>query len=133
MIVGSCEARVPWTYPRGMTVIELGLVTDGGDQPPAAPPRRTLRRTELRRVLVAVVAIVCALTVTGSARPDPHGPARLWSTPFHEGADSFMLAGDAAYVLAQSGSTRLTAYDLRTGAVRWSNSSLGDAKWLGPV
>ncbi|MEU4215256.1 PQQ-binding-like beta-propeller repeat protein [Actinoplanes sp. NPDC026623] len=116
-----------------MTVIELGLVTDGGEQPPAGPSRRGLRRNELRRVLVAVVAIVCVLTVTGSARPDPHGPQRLWSTPFQQGADSFMVSGDAAYVLAQAGTTRVTAYDLRTGAVRWSNSNIGSPNWLGQI
>lgn len=116
-----------------MTVIELGLVTDDGDRPPAEPARRTLRRGELRRVLVAVVAIVCLLAVTGSARPEPHGPARLWSTPFREGADTFMLSGDAAYLLTQSGTTRLTAYDLRTGAVRWSNSNIGNPTWLGQI
>jgi outer membrane protein assembly factor BamB len=116
-----------------MTVIELGLVTDGGDQPPADLTRRPLRRAELRRVLVAVVAVVCALTVTGSARPDPHGPARLWSTSFNQGADTFMLSGDAAYVLAPGRNTRLTAYDLRTGAMRWSNSNIASPNWIGQI
>ncbi|MET8152967.1 PQQ-binding-like beta-propeller repeat protein [Actinoplanes sp. NPDC049668] len=116
-----------------MTVIELGLVTDGGDQPPVDRPRRRLRRSELRRALVAAVAVLCAVTVTGSARPVSHSPVRLWSTPYRDGAETFTVAGGAVYVLSQSGATRLTAYDLSTGAVRWSNSSLGDAKWLGPV
>ncbi|MEU7901765.1 PQQ-binding-like beta-propeller repeat protein [Actinoplanes sp. NPDC049118] len=116
-----------------MTVIELGLVTDGGDRPPSARSRRPIGRAELRRVLVAAVAIVCVLTVTGSARPEPHGPARLWSTPFREGADTFMVAGGGAYVLSQSGGTRLTAHDLRTGVVRWSNPVPDNADVLGLI
>lgn len=108
-----------------MTVIELGLVTDGDDQPPAAGAPRPPFRAELRRALVGLVAVLCLLTLTGSFRPERHGVAELWSMPFISGVDSYTVAGDAAYVLSP-GARTLTAYDLRTGALRWTRPTGGD-------
>lgn len=115
-----------------MTVIDLGLVT-GGDQPPPAGERRSRDRRDVRRVLVAVVAAFCVLTVTGSARPDPRGLPRLWSIPYSESGDAFTLNGDALYLLTTAGGTKLTAYDLRTGAIRWSNGELADTTSSGSI
>lgn len=115
-----------------MTVIELGLVTDGGNPPPE-PARRPLRHGDLRRVLVAAVAALCVLTVTGSARPEQHGPRQLWSVPFREGGDVFTVAGGTVYVLNTSGNSTLRAYGLHTGAALWSSTELGDATWVGSI
>jgi outer membrane protein assembly factor BamB len=115
-----------------MTVIDLGLVTSG-DQPPPASERRARDRRDVRRVLIAVVAAFCVLTVTGSARPDPRGLPRLWSIPYSEGGDAFTLNGDALYLLTTAGDTKLTAYDLRTGAIRWSNGELADTTSPGSI
>ncbi|MFI7600961.1 PQQ-binding-like beta-propeller repeat protein [Actinoplanes sp. NPDC049681] len=115
-----------------MSVIELGLVTDDGNPPPE-PARRPLRRGDVRRVLVAAVAALCGLTVTGSAPPESHGPRQLWSVPFREGGDVFTVADGTVYVLTASGNSTLRAYGLRTGAVRWSSTGLGDASWVGSI
>jgi outer membrane protein assembly factor BamB len=96
-----------------MTVIDLSRV----DPPAASRPRR---RPDWRRLVVAAVAVCCVLTVTGSARPDPRGLAQLWDVPFSLETDSYQLSGDVVHVLGTSGERRLTAYDSRTGAVRWS-------------
>jgi outer membrane protein assembly factor BamB len=116
-----------------VTVIELGFVTDDGDQRPAPGERRARDRRVIRNVLVAVVAAFCVLTVTGSARPDPRGLPQLWSVPYREGADTFTVNGDALYLLTTVGDTTLTAYDLRTGATRWSRGALADTTSLGSV
>jgi outer membrane protein assembly factor BamB len=116
-----------------MAVIELGLVTSHGDEPPAEPVRQPLGRAELRRVLVALVAICCVLTVTGSARPNPHGLTQLWSIPYSPEVDGYRLVGDTLYILGQSGERRLTARDIRTGAVRWSTTAVADASWMTTV
>jgi outer membrane protein assembly factor BamB len=116
-----------------MAVIELGLVHHDGDEPATEPGRRPLRRSDLRRVLVALVAVCCVLTVTGSARPDPRGLARLWTTPFAQDTDTFRLAGGTVFVLSGQGDRRLSAYDSRTGAVRWSTAAIEQATWLTAV
>jgi hypothetical protein len=115
-----------------MAVIELGLVHPDGDESPE-PARRPLPRGELRRVLVALVAICCVLTVTGSARPEPRGLVQLWSAPYSPDADGYRIAGDTIYLLSRVGDRRLTAHDLRTGAVRWSSPAVESAGWIATV
>jgi len=116
-----------------MTVIELGFITDEGDQQPAprGPGRRD--RRDLRRVLVALVALACLLSVTGSARPDPRGLPQLWSIPVQPpNGDMFTLTGDTVYVLSR-GDTTITAYDARTGARRWAIPAPPEPSWLDRV
>ena len=115
-----------------MAVIELGSVS-GDDAEPAEPARRPLVRRDLRWMLVALVTAGCVLTVTGSARPGPGGLTQLWSTEFAQGSGSFMLTPDSVYVLTGSGTDRLTAYDLRSGAVRWSHPAPDDTTRLGDL
>ncbi|GAA3339843.1 hypothetical protein GCM10020358_25070 [Amorphoplanes nipponensis] len=116
-----------------MAVIELGLVHSGGGEEADDPPRRPPGRRDLRRVLVAAVTALCVLTVTGSARPDPRGLPQLWSIAYEQGTGAFMLNGDSVYVLTQPGADQLAAYDLRTGAKRWSRPSPDEASWLSEI
>ncbi|MEV4641668.1 PQQ-binding-like beta-propeller repeat protein [Actinoplanes sp. NPDC049548] len=116
-----------------MTVIELGLVT-GDDNPSPEPDRRPLPRRDLKRMLVAAVAALCVLTVTGSAPPVSHAPRQLWSVPFREGNGIFIVSGGAVYVLLSvSGASTLSAYSLRTGQELWTSSELADAAWVSSV
>ena len=115
-----------------MAVIELGLVHPDDDDPYPGPSRRPLPPRERRRLLVAVVAVCCVLTVTGSARPEPHGLPRLWSIPFAPEGSDFQLVGDGIYVLSRP-SDRLTAYDARSGVVRWSIADLDGPIWMTAV
>lgn len=110
-----------------MTVIELGLVRDDGDRP---DPERPLRRVDVRRWLAAAIGVLCLLTVTGSAVPRPHGLPTLWSVPFNESSDSFQLSDGVFYLMTTFGGTAVTAYDARTGAVRWKNTDVLDAASL---
>ncbi|MFI5931515.1 PQQ-binding-like beta-propeller repeat protein [Actinoplanes sp. NPDC051494] len=105
-----------------MAVIELGLVT--GDEPRAQPWRPR------PRLLAAAVAILCLLTVTGSAPVRSHSFTELWSVPFQGDADAFTITGDAVYVLSGA---ELTAYEPHTGATRWTVPGLDGVPWIGPV
>ncbi|MEU8232083.1 hypothetical protein AB0C12_21060 [Actinoplanes sp. NPDC048967] len=116
-----------------MAVIELGLVSEGGDEPDVRPARRPLGRRDLRALLVAIVTAVSVLTVTGSARPDPSGLTELWSIPFELGGGAYTLTPDSVYVLTQAGQDRLSAYDLRTGGLRWSHPAPDDSSWLSGI
>jgi outer membrane protein assembly factor BamB len=112
-----------------MTVIELGDVAAGSDLPPSAnaPPEFTARAT--RRFALILVAILAVLTVTGSARPEPRMLRNLWSVPF--GADDrFAITADSVYAVTGG---RLSAYDLTSGARRWSRQSPEPTGWLNPV
>jgi outer membrane protein assembly factor BamB len=108
-----------------MTLIELGEVSSGSqpDQP-AAPPRRS----DLRRIAVLLVAVLCVLTVTGSERPEPRGLPVLWTLPF-DGAQ-FTLTGDTLYALGREAIPKLTAYDAADGSVRWARTSFGSDTWV---
>ena len=101
-----------------MTVIELGDVTLGSRPPGAAEPPEDDRRA-VRRFALAAVAVLCLGTVTGSVRPEPALLRTLWSIPFGL-ADRYAMTSDALYAATSASRSRLTAYDLRTGAVRWS-------------
>jgi outer membrane protein assembly factor BamB len=97
-----------------MTTIELGDVSSPGYEP---TPRGW--RGPGRGVAVAVTVLVTLVTVAGSVRPPPSGLSLLWTTPMSE-ADGVMLGTDAVYVNRNTtGTSRVTAYDLVTGAERW--------------
>ncbi|AGL20588.1 PQQ-binding-like beta-propeller repeat protein [Actinoplanes sp. N902-109] len=117
-----------------MGVIELGLVT-GEQEPPALAERHRLGSPrEIRRVLVAAVALVCLLAVTASAPPRSHGPAQLWSIPMAGGNESYTMTADHVYVFTNApGGRRLSAYELRTGTMLWSTTVMADASWLGAI
>ncbi|MGX6605712.1 hypothetical protein ACWKSP_26800 [Micromonosporaceae bacterium Da 78-11] len=102
-----------------MTMIELGDVTAAPDQ--AEPTTgRGARPRPTRRTVLAVLAALCLLTVTGSARPAAPQVRLLWQAPGSVN-DASMLTEDTAYLHQATGTgARLTAFDLATGAVRWS-------------
>ncbi|MFI5931514.1 hypothetical protein [Actinoplanes sp. NPDC051494] len=106
-----------------MSVIELGLVTDEDPGPPVRP-----WRPRLSRLGVATVVVLCALTVTGSAPVRSHAPLPLWSIGLEGGApgdvmgSGFIISRDAVHVLTNPREgRRLSSYDARTGALRWSH------------
>ncbi|MFI5931513.1 PQQ-binding-like beta-propeller repeat protein [Actinoplanes sp. NPDC051494] len=108
-----------------MAVIELGLVTGDDDgRPPTAPWRPH------PRLLIATVLVVCLCTISGSVPPRPHPFTELWSVAFRAETDSFVMLGDRVYVLSSDGGRRLTAYEQRTGTIRWTVAGLDDALWV---
>jgi len=107
-----------------MTLIELGEISSGSDpQEPAAPPRRS----DLRRIAVLLVTVLCVLTVTGSARPAPRGLPVLWSVEYT--GEQFTMTGDTLYLLGPGAVPRLTAYDAATGSIRFTRKGFGSS-WL---
>jgi outer membrane protein assembly factor BamB len=100
-----------------MTLIELGEISPGAKPEPGGSG---YDRRLVLRVGVALVAVLCVLTVTGSARPEPHDLRTVWTLP--NGGDDFALAGDTMFVLARgaAGGKILTGYDIRGGTVLWS-------------
>ena len=110
-----------------MTMIELGVVAPGSEPEPD-PVASRMRRIDLRRIGVAVVTLLCVLTVTGSARPEPRSMRVLWST---QDADRFLLTRNALYTLAPGLSSLLTKRDAGTGEIRWSKRLPELVGWLG--
>ncbi|AGZ44677.1 outer membrane protein assembly factor BamB family protein [Actinoplanes friuliensis] len=100
-----------------MSVIELGLVTADAPEPPAPDWRH-----QLPRFGAGAVAVLCALTLTGSVPPRSQAPLPLWSVGLDVSvSSSFAMMNDGLYVLAGAeDQRRLTRYDPRTGATRWS-------------
>ncbi|MEV4707213.1 PQQ-binding-like beta-propeller repeat protein [Actinoplanes sp. NPDC049316] len=114
-----------------MGVIELGLVTDAG-QEPLESLSRPIRHGDLRRILLAAIALLCLFGVTASALPVSHAPRQLWTVPFRDGSDGFTVTPEAVYVLSTMDGS-LTAYASHTGEVLWSSTELGGASWVGAV
>ncbi len=107
-----------------MTLIELGEISSGSPEPPAAPPRRS----DIRRIGATAVAVLCLLAVTGSERPEPRALPTLWSMAI-DGAQ-FNLTPDAVYLLGEGGASNLRAYAAGDGTPRWSRSFDRQAGWF---
>ncbi|HEU4346196.1 MAG TPA: PQQ-binding-like beta-propeller repeat protein [Actinoplanes sp.] len=108
-----------------MTMIELGEISPGSEPEPLDRP---IRRRDVRRIGVAVAVLLCLLTVTGSARPEPRSLPTLWSVPF--GGDQFTLTADAVFLLEPRAGHSLSRYDAATGKLRWSTRLDQFAGWL---
>ncbi|WP_433297366.1 PQQ-binding-like beta-propeller repeat protein [Actinoplanes sp. CA-030573] len=102
-----------------MSTIELGEISSA----PGEEPVREFDLRTLRRLTIAVVGLLCLLGVTASARPEPPGGVRrLWSVPFAD-QDNATLGADSVYLSRSAGGrTRLTAYELASGKVRWETT-----------
>ncbi|GLY99683.1 PQQ-binding-like beta-propeller repeat protein [Actinoplanes sp. NBRC 103695] len=96
-----------------MTVIELGEISSG-TRPPAVRP---VAPRDLRRILVAVVALLTLLGVTGSARPEPQSMRTLWRTPTSQ--EPFTLRGDTLYIQRSGRAPALEARAIADGRVLW--------------
>ncbi len=95
-------------------MIELGDVSVAPPEPPAAG------RPPIRRIALGVITALCLLLVTGSARPAGPLVHLLWHVPIAVN-DATTLTDDTMYLHhATTAGARLTAFDLATGAVRWS-------------
>ncbi|GAA0540117.1 hypothetical protein GCM10010172_21710 [Paractinoplanes ferrugineus] len=106
-----------------LTTIDLGEV--GTDE--TAPPPAPLDIPRLRRVALAVLALVGAFALAGSAPADTTGVHQLWATPLRQG-EAWSLSADTAYVTR---SDKVSAYNLVTGELRWSvpaRTALGGRK-----
>jgi len=116
-----------------MTVIELGEVASSSGDEPDDSPAPGLDRRLLRQAAVAVLTVLVVLVVHGSAVPRIHGVRQLWSVPAAE-SDGSTITADTAYLQRTgSGSVRLTAYTLATGAVRWSRDIAATVGYVQPV
>lgn len=96
-----------------MTIVDL----DVAPQTVAGPPRVRPSRS----VLLFIVGLLTLVTVTGSAGATPHLVRALWSAPFDRDDDTLTLTPTALYLFHhEAGAPMLKAYDLASGAVRWS-------------
>jgi outer membrane protein assembly factor BamB len=107
-----------------MTLIELGEISSGSPEPRPAPPRRA----DVRRVAAAAVTVLCLLTVTGSARPDPRGLPTLWTMP--DAGARITLTEDAVYLLDERGGATVRAYAAADGTPLWSRALERQAGWV---
>jgi hypothetical protein len=99
-----------------MTVIDLGEVT-GEPVSPAVP----LDHRRLLRAALAVLSIAGLLVIAGSAPGGATGVRPLWTIDDFRLDDSVVLAGQTAYVARPyEGQSRVAAYDLSDGRLRWT-------------
>jgi outer membrane protein assembly factor BamB len=83
------------------------------------------RRTLRRRPAVALLAVLGAVTLTGSVIPRSHGARLLWTIPYTDQA--FGLTGDSLYLQADTDGWSLRAYELADGSLRWTKQLAGPA------
>ncbi|WP_067507828.1 PQQ-binding-like beta-propeller repeat protein [Actinoplanes sp. TFC3] len=105
-----------------MGVIELGVVTP---YEPAEPVR-----PDLRRYLIALVLLLSAGLLTGAAPIPQHSFTTLWRIPINGNEDSFAMNPGGVYVLSSTGERRVTAYDPRTGKIRWTRMVRDSTSWI---
>lgn len=110
-----------------MTVIELGEATWTDHPSPGSSPR------ERRLLASALLTALCLAGLGASARPAPMGVEPLWSAP-GAAENGTLLTRDTAYLQERTpDGTRLIAYELATGAQRWSRDMTGSIGYLYPT
>ncbi|GAA0582542.1 hypothetical protein GCM10010172_79570 [Paractinoplanes ferrugineus] len=100
-----------------MTLIDLGDVAEPAERPGAGP----VNFLRAARLTLAALSVVGLLALTSSAAPAPSLVRPLWTADFRPG-DAMALDAATVYLdrTAPVGPREVTAYDLRTGAVKWS-------------
>lgn len=113
-------------------VIDLGDVSDPTAAPGEYPParHREVDRTVLRRLLTAAIAGVCVLMLGGSARPGPAILREMWSVPVTDNDTVSIQDGTVHMLRVGVGGSELTAYDLATGAARWTRPAGERPSWV---
>ncbi len=100
-----------------MTIIDLGDPGSAATAP--APARRRPDHRAVMRWAAAAVAVLCAVTLTRSTVSGSTEIRPGWSVAFS--ATSLVdAAGDTVFVQSVNAGSQVTAYELRSGAVRWS-------------
>jgi len=100
-----------------MTLIELGYAGAEPETPPPSP----IDRRSARRLLAALVAVLCLVTLTASTRPRQHALVQLWSVPDVQEGD-FTVIGDTVVVVSGADGETMTGYALADGTKRWSRT-----------
>lgn len=100
-----------------MTLIDLGDLAGAAAEPAAAP----VNLPRLRKLALAVLTVAGLLAMTASAPAAPSLVRPLWTAAFGPG-DTLALDGPTVYLnrADTAGVVAVTAYDLRTGKIRWS-------------
>jgi outer membrane protein assembly factor BamB len=115
-----------------MSVIDLGDVSavpaEAEGYPGGRPDFGRIRVGRLAKIAIAVLA---ALMLGGSGLAEPPVLRQVWSVP-SSSPESMTIDSDAVYLHHPNGTgTTLTAYDLRTGTVRWRRDADTGPAWLG--
>ncbi|MEV4281233.1 PQQ-binding-like beta-propeller repeat protein [Actinoplanes xinjiangensis] len=115
-----------------VSVIDLGDVSSLPDEPEGYPGGRPgFGRVRVGRLAKAAIAAVVTLVAGGSALPGPPVLREVWSVPT-SADESMTLDADSVYLHRPGeNGTELTAYDLRTGRVRWTRPIDTGPSWFG--
>ncbi|GIE79725.1 hypothetical protein Aph02nite_56750 [Actinoplanes philippinensis] len=114
------------------SVIDLGDVTSRPEEPDDYPGGRPeFGRIRVGRLAKTVISALVVLLLGGSGLAEPPVLREIWSVPSPY-PESMAIDDDAVYLRhAELGGTTMTAYDLRTGAVRWRQDTGSGSAWLG--
>ncbi|GAA0801954.1 outer membrane protein assembly factor BamB family protein [Spirilliplanes yamanashiensis] len=100
-------------------VIDLGVLgPTGDDEPPAGPGLRHALPGTVRNTAAAVLAVLAAVLLGGSAPPPGERVAQLAAISI-DGVRAHTLGDELVYVLA-AGADALSAYRLDDGTLRWT-------------
>jgi outer membrane protein assembly factor BamB len=103
-----------------MTVIELGEVGAAGPEPEPRPAGPEFNPRSWRRWAAGLVGLLCLVLLGASGLPGPPMVHRVWETSLGSGYQLTVRA-DGVYVHQYGAeSPKLIAFDLATGAQRWS-------------
>ncbi|MFF5289249.1 outer membrane protein assembly factor BamB family protein [Paractinoplanes globisporus] len=96
-----------------MTIVDLDIAPEAGRRPRRAMPSRS--------VALFLVGLLTLFLVNGSVRPSPPFGGVLWSAPYDRDDDTMTLTPASLYLFHHdAGVPALKAYDLASGALRWS-------------
>jgi hypothetical protein len=111
-----------------MAMIDLGEASH--DAPEHAVPVDVPR---IRRLALAVVAFAGVLALGGAIRPAAAGVHPVWTAALRDD-EGLTLTADTAYLSTMNGGgeAQLAAYDLATGAVRWTVRAGAPMSGYGP-
>jgi outer membrane protein assembly factor BamB len=103
-----------------MTVIELGEMGAAGPEPERRPDGPVLNPRAWRRWAAGGMALLCALVLAASARPEPPMVRQLWEITLGTDYQTTMRE-DGIFVHQRTGvgAPEIVVYDPSTGAVRW--------------
>src|SRR4051812_31312091 len=115
---GWVDAGPTWRRRPRVTILDLDIA--------ARPSAQARRIGPSRPTALLVIGLLTLLAVTASTPPAPPLLHALWSAAYDRDDDTVTLTPTSLYLYQHdAGAPTLKAYDLATGALRWSAPATG--------